>query len=195
MTRSRHSATNTSPRVKHTFLSFTTILRSLGMQLFSRESDEFGRVDRARECSSLALKFQPVLRTLRPVVADVRVPKVRATSIGPGNAVETRATRQISIRSQIREPVLGALSRRRGAIHRRDLDIQPFVYQHRFTRRRRRQDYDPLKKSREHGTPDNASTLLVGTPSTCTSVISPDDEFRNRFVLHKCHSSDASYKL
>lgn len=45
-------------------------------------------------------------------VAGVRAPKVRATSIGARERKETRATRQISIRVQIREPVLGPLSGR-----------------------------------------------------------------------------------
>lgn len=39
-------------------------------------------------------------------VSRVRVAEVRATSAG--NALETRATRQILIRAEIREPVLGA---------------------------------------------------------------------------------------
>lgn len=49
-------------------------------------------------------KFQPVPVNVSRVCVAGR--EVRATSAG--NALETRATRQILIRAEIREPVLGA---------------------------------------------------------------------------------------
>lgn len=83
----------------------------VGIRRFHREFDEFPACRVGPPSRRNFNRF----RLERLVPAFVRTPgEVRATS--GGNALETRATRQISIRAEIRTPVLGTLSSRRAVI-------------------------------------------------------------------------------
>lgn len=83
----------------------------VGIRRFHREFDEFPACRVGPPSRRNFNRF----RLERLVPGFVRaLGEVRATS--GGNALETRATRQISIRAQIRKPVLGTLSSRRAVI-------------------------------------------------------------------------------